>query len=100
MPWCSQRRHSSSRLAPADWDTSVSRPSISPIPKMTIAVKTPLPIPVAAIAAGPKGPTISVSTRPMLIQPISARMTGMASRRRGRSSVIAAETQRRRDYFL
>jgi hypothetical protein len=37
----------------ADCETSVSRPSISPIPKMTIAVNTPLPMPVAAMAAGP-----------------------------------------------
>ena len=41
-----------------------------------MAVKTPLPIPVAAIAAGPSGPTMIVSTRPMLIHPTSARMTG------------------------
>src|ERR1041385_7281659 len=51
-----------------------------------MAVETPLPMPVAAIAAGPGGPTMAVSTSPMLIQPISARMTGPARRRRGRSS--------------
>ena len=43
-------------------------------------------VPVAAMAAGPSGPTMIVSTTPMAIQPSSARMTGMARRRVGRSS--------------
>ena len=42
--------------------------------------------PTPPIAAGPSGPTISVSTMPIAIQPISARMTGHASRPSGRSS--------------
>jgi hypothetical protein len=57
------------------------------MPKIAIDVKTPLPSPVAPIAAGPSGPTIIVSTMPMPIQPISARTTGPASLRRGRSSL-------------
>ena len=85
-PWCSHRRQSSKRAAPAARETSASTPSINPAPKIMIAVNTPLPIPVAAIAAGPRRPTMIVSTRPMLIQPISARTTGPARRRRGRSS--------------
>src|SRR5689334_5777556 len=66
-----------------------------------IAVKTPLPMPVAAMAAGPSGPTIRVSTRPMLIQPISARMTGPARRRRGRSSFTGRrDAEAQRNYAL
>jgi hypothetical protein len=53
------------------------------MPKMAMAVKTPLPSPVAPMAAGPSGPTIIVSTMPIAIQPISARITGPASFRRG-----------------
>src|SRR6185436_206483 len=66
-----------------------------------MAVKTPLPIPVAAMAAGPSGPTMTVSTRPMPIQPISARTTGPARRISGRSSDTgkkATEARRHGDY--
>ena len=43
-------------------------------------------MPVAPIAAGPRGPTMMVSTTPIAIQPSSARMTGNASRSVGLSS--------------
>ena len=39
------------------------------------------------MASGPRGPTIRVSTMPIDIQPISARMTGQARRPSGRSSL-------------
>ena len=42
--------------------------------------------PTPPMASGPSGPTISVSTMPIAIQPISARMTGQARRPSGRSS--------------
>src|SRR5688500_16809908 len=58
------------------------------MPKMTIAVKTPPAIPVAAMAAGPSRLTIRVSTTPMPIQPSSASTTGPAMRSRARSSII------------
>ena len=57
-----------------------------PIPKMPTARKTMLPSPTAPMAAGPSGPTMSVSTSPMAVQPISARMTGTASVIMGLSS--------------
>src|SRR5262245_5230331 len=56
------------------------------MPKTAIAVNTPLPSPAAPIAAGPSGPTMIVSTMPITIQPISARITGPASLSRGGSS--------------
>ena len=43
--------------------------------------------PTPPMASGPSGPTISVSTMPIAIQPISARMTGQARRPSGRSSL-------------
>src|SRR5581483_4100255 len=66
--------------------TSASRPSITPMPKIAAAKNRELLIPAAPIAAGPSGPTMIVSTMPMLIQPISARTTGPASRSMGASS--------------
>ena len=48
-------------------------------------------MPVAAIAAGPSGPTMIVSTRPMLIHPTSARMTGPASFISGLNSCSISE---------
>jgi hypothetical protein len=59
-----------------------------PIPKIATAMKSELLIPTAPIAAGPRGPTMMVSTIPMLIQPISARTTGPASLSVGSNSVI------------
>src|SRR5262245_15855918 len=56
------------------------------MPKTATAKKIELLIPDAPIAAGPSGPTMIVSTMPMLIQPISARMTGPASLSIGKSS--------------
>ena len=43
--------------------------------------------PTPPMASGPSGPTISVSTMPIAIQPISARITGQARRPSGRSSL-------------
>ena len=43
--------------------------------------------PTPPMASGPSGPTIRVSTMPIAIQPISARMTGQARRPSGRSSL-------------
>ncbi len=57
-----------------------------PMPKITIAVKTLDAMPAAPIAAGPSELTMMVSTMPIAIQPISARMTGAASVRSGRIS--------------
>ena len=88
IPCWSQRTQSSIRFAPYDWATRASRPSMMPIPKIAIAMKSELLIPVAPIAAGPSGPTMIVSTIPMLIQPISARTTGPASLSMEKSSVI------------
>ena len=45
-----------------------------------------LPTPAAAIADGPSGPTMMVSTTPIAIQPSSARTTGTAMRSIGVSS--------------
>ena len=45
-------------------------------------------MPTAPIASGPSGPTISVSTRPMATQPISATTTGAASVAMGRNSCL------------
>jgi len=52
-----------------------------------IARNTMLPSPTAPMAAGPSGPTINVSTSPMVVQPISARMTGAARLTMGLSSL-------------
>ena len=85
-PCCSQRTQSSRRPAPEDFATRASSPSMTPMPKTATAKKSELLIPDTPIAAGPSGPTMMVSTMPMLIQPISARMTGPASLSIGRSS--------------
>ncbi len=53
---------------------------------MPMARKTMLPRPTAPMAAGPSGPTISVSTSPISVHPISARMTGTARAIMGLSS--------------
>src|SRR5580765_48106 len=45
------------------------------------------PVPTAAIADGPRGLTINVSTSPIVIQPSSAWMMGIASRNIGRNSL-------------
>ena len=45
-----------------------------------------LPMPTAPMAAGPSGPTMIVSTMPMLTQPISASTTGPARASMGLSS--------------
>src|SRR5688572_25056533 len=56
------------------------------MPNTATAKNSELLIPAAPMAAGPSGPTMMVSTMPMLIQPISAITTGPASRRRAASS--------------
>ena len=53
---------------------------------MANAMWMEVPTPTAPIAAGPSGPTIIVSTMPMLIQPSSAATTGSASFKVGRTS--------------
>src|ERR1043166_4460611 len=85
-PCCSHRTQSSRRPAPYDLATSASSPSMTPMPNTAIAKNSELLMPETPIAAGPSGPTMIVSTRPMLIQPISARTTGPASLSIGRSS--------------
>src|SRR5688572_19034079 len=72
--------------APNACDTSVSSPSITAMPKIANAMCMALPTPAALIACGPSGPTMMVSTTPMLIQPSSASTTGMASRNIGQNS--------------
>src|SRR5688572_16945852 len=72
--------------APNACDTSVSRPSSTPMPKMAKAMCIALPTPAALIACGPSGPTMMVSTTPMAIQPSSAITTGTAMRSIGKSS--------------
>jgi len=57
-----------------------------PIPNTMTAMNIVEPVPTAPIAAGPSGPTMTVSTIPMEIQPISAMTTGMATRSIWRSS--------------
>ena len=44
------------------------------------------------MASGPSGPTINVSTIPMLIHPSSASTTGIATRSMGRSSALTSRT--------
>ena len=57
------------------------------MPHAATAKNRMLARPTPPIASGPSGPTISVSTMPIAIQPISARMTGQARRPSGRSSL-------------
>ncbi len=53
---------------------------------MQTPMKRELPIPTAPIASGPIRPTISVSTRPIVIHPSSAMTTGTARMNMGRNS--------------
>jgi hypothetical protein len=53
---------------------------------MAMAICNELLMPDVAIASGPSGPTMIVSTTPIAIQPSSARMTGIARRSMGFSS--------------
>ena len=53
---------------------------------MQTAMKSELPMPTAPMASGPIGPTINVSTSPMVIHPSSARTTGTASENIGANS--------------
>ena len=48
------------------------------MPKIANAMCIALPTPAALIASGPSGPTITVSTTPIAIQPSSAITTGTA----------------------
>src|SRR5215212_9930851 len=56
------------------------------MPKMANAMCMALPTPAALIASGPSGPTITVSTTPIVIHPSSARTTGIAILSIGRNS--------------
>ena len=85
-PSISQRWQSVTSPAPYACDTSVSRPSRTPMPKMAKAMCIDAPTPTALMASGPRGPTINVSTTPMAIQPSSAITTGTARRSMGISS--------------
>ena len=60
------------------------------------AMNSELPRPTAPIASGPSGPTMSVSTMPMVIQPSSATTTGAASANIGRNSARRSESRRRK----
>ena len=64
-----------------------------PIAKMATAVDNELPRPTAPMASGPRGPTMSVSTMPMVIQPSSAITTGAASANIGPSSARRSESR-------
>ena len=57
------------------------------MPKIANAMCIELPTPAALIASGPSGPTITVSTTPIVIQPSSAITTGTAIFSMGRNSV-------------
>ena len=57
------------------------------MPKIANAMCIALPTPAALIASGPSGPTITVSTTPIVIQPSSAITTGTAILSMGRNSV-------------
>src|SRR5262249_36638445 len=56
--------------------------------KMTTPMKSELPTPTAPIASGLRRPTISVSTIPRTIQPISATTTGSPNRNIGLNSPL------------
>ncbi len=56
------------------------------MPKIAKAMCSEVPTPAAAMAAGPNGPTMIVSTTPMNIHPSSASTTGIATRSMGGSS--------------
>ncbi len=55
---------------------------------MTTAMNRLLPSPTAPVASAPSGPTMTVSTIPIAIQPSSATTTGTASASIGPSSVL------------
>jgi len=88
MPLTSEWKQSSWRPAPKDWDTRVSRPMRRPSPKKTKTRKRLELMLTAAMdwALLGRRPTNMVSSIAMLIQPISARTSGMARWRVGRSS--------------
>ena len=56
------------------------------MPKMQIPMNSEDPRPTAPMASGPSGPTIRVSTIPIVIHPSSASTTGTASVNIGRNS--------------
>src|SRR5712692_2907223 len=88
MPFTRERWQSSRWPAPNAWATSVSRPIRRPPPKNATTLKLlelMLTAPMAPALSG-KCPTITVSTMPIVIQPISARTSGSARRRVGRIS--------------
>src|SRR6266851_2355413 len=88
MPFTKERWQSSRLPAPNAWATSVSRPIRRPPPKNATTLKLlelMLTAPMAPALSG-KCPTMTVSTMPMVIQPISARTSGKARRRVGRIS--------------
>ena len=64
-----------------------------PIAKIATAMNSELPRPTAPMASGPRGPTMSVSTMPMVIQPSSAITTGAASANIGRNSSRRSESR-------
>src|SRR4051812_45583001 len=86
-PSNSQRWQSRMSRAPKLCDTSVSRPSITAMPKIAKAMCNELPTPDALIASGPNEPTMIVSTTPIVIQPSSAITTGTAILSIGMNSV-------------
>ena len=53
---------------------------------MDTPIKSELPMPTAPIASGLIRPTINVSTSPIVIQPSSARTSGIARLNMGRNS--------------
>src|SRR6266852_6232076 len=88
MPFTKERWQSSRLPAPNAWATSVSRQIRRPPPKNATTLKLlelMLTAPMAPALSG-KCPTMTVSTMPMVIQPISARTSGSARRRVGRIS--------------
>src|SRR6267378_6517924 len=89
MPLTREWKQSSRRPAPKDWETSVSRPMRRPSPKKANTRKRLELMLTAAMdwALFGRRPTNIVSSMAMLIQPISARTSGMARWRVGRSSV-------------
>src|SRR6266851_6303041 len=88
MPLINERWQSSRWPAPKACATKVSKPISKPPPKKATTLKMPelmLTAPMEFALSG-KCPTMTVSTMPMVIQPISARTRGSARRRVGRIS--------------
>src|SRR5690242_21107442 len=83
-----ERWQSSRRPAPKAWETRVSRPLRRPPPKKARTLKRLVLMLTAPMASALLGgwPTMTVSTMPMVIQPISARTGGRARRSVGRNS--------------